>query len=82
MIKVFKRSKNQAGPDFDSLVVEIPPDFAVSHGLPERAFASLTVQNGKLVSDILPYTDQDQSEVKTFLAEFPDLDEEMKRVGD
>lgn len=48
MIKVTE-TKNKTH-DFDSLVVGIPKDFAVSQGLPEKSIAMLTVNNGKLES--------------------------------
>ena len=67
---------------FDSLVVEIPRDFAVSHGLPERSFATLTVQDGKIISDVIEYSDADEKEVDRFLEEFPDLSDEMRPGGD
>ena len=59
--------------DFDSLVVEIPADFAVSHGLPERSVAMLTVRDGKIESEIISYTDEDDAEVGKFLEDFPDI---------
>lgn len=80
MIKVRERRSKKQG--FDSLVIEIPADFAVAHGLPERAFASLTVEKGKLVSEVIPYTAADEAEVDGFIGAFPGFDEEMKRIGD
>lgn len=47
MIKVIEKSRKNTKRDYDSLLVEIPKDFALSHGLPEKSFAALTVQNGK-----------------------------------
>lgn len=80
MIKVRERKgKKQI---FDSLVIEIPEDFAVAHGLPEKAIASLTVEKGKLISEVIPYTAADEAEVDDFMDAFPGFDEEMKRVGD
>lgn len=66
----------------DSCVVEIPRDFAISHGFPERSFVSLTLRNGKLVSEIIPYDEKDELEIEGFLSNFPKFDEEMKRIGD
>ncbi|MDQ3713234.1 MAG: hypothetical protein M3388_13580 [Acidobacteriota bacterium] len=82
MIKVIEKFRQETGQSFDSLIVEIPKDFAVSHGLPEKSFATLTVRNGKIVSEIISYSDEDEKEVEEFLAEFPEFDEEMKKVGD
>jgi len=82
MIKVIEKSRQEAGQSFDSLVIEIPKDFAVSHGLPEKSFATLTVRNGKIISEVISYSDEDEKEVEEFLAEFPEFDKEMKRVGD
>ncbi len=82
MIKVIEKSRQETGQSFDSLVVEIPKDFAVSHGLPEKSFATLTVRNGKIISEVISYSDEDEKEVEEFLVEFPGFDEEMKKVGD
>ena len=82
MIKVIERRTQKAEQSFDSLIIEIPQDFAVSHGLPENSLAALTVQNGKIVSEIIPYSENDENEVKKFLADFPDFDAEMKKLGD
>lgn len=82
MIKVIEKSRKETEQNFDSLIVEIPKDFAVSHGLPEKSFATLTVQNGKITSEIISYSDEDEKEVEEFLADFPGFDEEMKKIGD
>lgn len=82
MIKVLEKSKRNAEQDFDSLLVEIPKAFALSHGLPEKSFAALTVQNGKIISEIISYSDADEKEVEEFLADFPGFDAEMKKIGD
>lgn len=82
MIKVIQEAKKGTSQNYDSLVVEIPRDFAVSHGLPERSFATLTVQDGKIISDVIEYSDVDEEEVDQFLKEFPDLSEEMRSDGD
>lgn len=66
----------------DSCVVEIPRDFAIAHGFPERSFVSLTLQNGKLISEIIPYDEKDELEIEEFLSNFPKFDKEMKRIGD
>jgi hypothetical protein len=82
MIKVREKTKKGTKRRFDSLVVEIPTDFAVSHGLPKNSLATLTVDNGKIVSEVIPYSADDEREVDKFLKEFPGLDKEMKSVGD
>ena len=82
MIKVIEKSQKETEQNLDSLIVEIPKDFAISHGLPEKSFATLTVQNGKIISEVISYSDEDEKEVEEFLAEFPGFDEEMKKVGD
>ncbi len=82
MIKAIKKSKKNMKHNFDSLIVEIPKDFALSHGLPEKSFATLTLQNGKIISEIISYSDADEKEIEEFLADFPKFDVEMKKVGD
>ena len=72
-----KTSKN-----FDSCVVEVPKEFALANGFPEKCFVSLTLRNGKLESEIIEYSDQDEHEVEEFIKDFPTLNEELKRVGD
>ena len=68
--------------DFDSCVVQVPKEFALAHGFPEKCFVSLTMKNGKLESEIIEYTDDDEREIKEFTEEFPALDEEMRKIGD
>lgn len=82
MIKVAENKKKTGKQNFDSLVVAIPADFARSHGLPERSFAALTVNNGKMTSEIIEYTDSDIREVEDFIADFPDFNAEMVAAGD
>jgi hypothetical protein len=72
-----KISKN-----FDSCIVEVPKEFALANGFPEKCFVSLTLRNGKLESEIIEYNDRDEQEVQEFINNFPTLDEELKRVGD
>ena len=67
---------------FDSCVVEVPKEFALANGFPEKCFVSLTLRNGKLESEIVEYTDQDEKEVAEFINAFPGLNEELKQVGD
>ncbi len=82
MIKVIEKPRKNTRRDYDSLLVEIPKDFALSHGLPEKSFAALTVQNGKIISEVISYSDADEKEVEEFLADFPGFDAEMKKIGD
>lgn len=68
--------------NFDSCIVEVPKEFAIANGFPEKCFVSLTLRDGKLESEIVEYSDQDEQEVEEFINKFPTLDEELKRVGD
>lgn len=79
MIRILdeKTSKN-----FDSCVVELPKEFALANGFTEKCFVSLTLQNGKLNSEIVKYIDQDEKEVEDFINDFPNLSEELKQIGD
>ena len=72
-----KTSKN-----FDSCIVEVPKEFALANGFPEKCFVSLTLRNGKLESEIVEYSDADEREVEEFINDFSDLNEELKKVGD
>lgn len=67
---------------FDSCVVEVPREFALANGFPEKCFVSLTLRNGKLESEIVEYSDQDEKAVEEFLNDYPHLNEEFKKVGD
>ena len=80
MIKVREIKKGTS--QFDSLVVEIPKDFAVSQGLPEKSIAMLTVKDGKLESEVIPYSDADIEEVDQFIEQFPELDTKLRDLGD
>ena len=82
MIKIVEKSEKDKKQNFDSLIVEIPKDFAISHGLPEKSFVTLTLQDGKINSEIISYSDADEKEIEKFLADFSNFDEEMKKVGD
>jgi hypothetical protein len=68
--------------NFDSCVVEVPKEFALANGFPEKCFVSLTLRNGKLESEIIEYSDRDEQEVEEFIKDFPTFNEELKRVGD
>lgn len=80
MIKVTE-IKNKTH-DFDSLVVEIRKDFAVSQGLPEKSIAMMTVKDGKLESEVIPYSASVVEEVDQFLEEFREIDTKLREVGD
>ena len=67
---------------FDSCVVEVPKEFALANGFPEKCFVSLTLQNGKLKSEIIEYSDRDEAEVDEFINAFSTLNEELKKIGD
>lgn len=67
---------------FDSCIVEVPREFALANGFPEKCFVSLTLRNGRLESEIVEYDDRDEREVDEFISAFPDLGEERNRIGD
>jgi hypothetical protein len=67
---------------FDSCVVEVPREFALANGFPEKCFVSLTLRNGKLESEIVEYSDQDEKDVEEFLNAYPHLNEELKQIDD
>jgi len=74
--------EKRASKNFDSCVVEVPKEFALANGFPEKCFVSLTLRNGKLESEIIEYSDRDEQEVEEFIKDFPTLNEELKQVGD
>ncbi len=74
--------RNKKSKNFDSCVVEVPKEFALANGFPEKCFVSLTLRNGKLESEIVEYSDQDEREVEEFINDFSNLHEELKKVGD
>ena len=80
MIKVLEKRKRKTNRNFDSLIVEIPTDFALSHGLPEKSFVSLTLQDGKMSSEIISYSNGDEREIEEFLADFPGFDERVAKT--
>ncbi len=67
---------------FDSCVVEVPREFALANGFPEKCFVSLTLRNGKLESEIVGYSDQDEKEIEEFLNDYPQLNEELRKIDD
>ena len=74
--------KKRSERTFDSCAVQIPKEFAIANGLPEKSFVSLTLRDGKLESEIIAYNDEDEKAVEEFLSAFPAFDEEMKQLGD
>ena len=79
---MLETSETKSTKNFDSCVVEVPREFALANGFPERCFVSLTLRNGKLESEIIEYSDEDEKDVDEFLNDYPDLNEEFKKVGD
>lgn len=78
---MLETSEKNTSKNFDSCIVEIPKEFALANGFPEKCFVSLTMRNGKLESEIIEYTDRDEREVEEFIKDFATLGEELKRVG-
>ena len=79
---MLETSETKSTKNFDSCIVEVPREFALANGFPERCFVSLTLRNGKLESEIIEYSDEDEKDVDEFLNDYPDLNEEFKKVGD
>lgn len=79
---MLETSEKNTSKNFDSCIVEVPKEFALANGLPEKCFVSLTLRNGKLESEIIEYADRDEQEVEEFIKDFPTLGEELKKVGD
>ncbi len=82
---MIETSENKLTKNFDSCVVQVPREFALANGFPERCFVSLTLRNGKLESEIIEYSDADEREVDEFLNDYPNLNEEFKefkKIGD
>lgn len=83
MIRTKITSGKKGVAKFDSLVVEIPADFAVEHGLPARSLAALSFgKDGSVRSEVIAYDTNDEQFLEEFLSEFPNIDEEMTRIGD
>ena len=74
MLETIEKSVSQ---NFDSCIVEVPREFALANGFPEKCFVSMTVRNGQLVSEIIEFNDQDEKEVEEFIAKLPTLNEEL-----
>ncbi len=67
---------------FDSCIVEVPKEFALAKpSFPEKCFVSLTLRNGKLESEIVEYSDQDEREVEEFINDFPTLNEVFQALS-
>ena len=67
--------KKKGAKIYDSCVVEVPREFALANGFPEKCFVSLTLRNNKLESEIVEYFDRDEKDVDEFLSDFPNIDE-------
>ncbi len=74
--------ENKISKSFDSCIVEVPKEFALANGFPEKCFVNLTLRDGKLESEIIEYADEDEKEIDNFINDFPNLSEELKQVGD
>ncbi len=79
MLETIEKSVTQ---NFDSCIVEVPREFALANGFPEKCFVSLTMRNGQLSSEIIEFNDQDENEVDDFIERFPMLNEKLKHIGD
>ncbi len=79
---MLKTLEEKTSRNFDSCIVEVPKEFALANGFPEKSFVSLTLRNGKLESEIIEYSDQDEQEVEEFINNFPTLNKELKQIGD
>ena len=79
---MLETSEKKSTKSFDSCVVEVPREFALANGFPEKCFVSLTLRNGKLESEIVEYSDQDEKDIEEFLNDYPHLNEELKQIGD
>jgi hypothetical protein len=77
---MLETSETKLTKKFDSCVVEVPREFALANGFPEKCFVTLTLRNGKLESEIIKYSDADEKEVDEFLNDYPNLNEEFKKV--
>lgn len=49
--------ENKAAKNFDSCVIAMPREFALANGFPEKYFVSLTMREGKLVSEVIEDND-------------------------
>jgi hypothetical protein len=79
MLETFEKKTSK---NYDSCIVEIPKEFALANGFPEKCFVSLTMRNGKLNSEIVEYNEQDEKDVDEFINDFPTFNEELKQLGD
>lgn len=79
MLDVSEKEKTEK---YDSCIVAVPKEFALANGFPEKCFVSLTLKNGKLESEIVEFFDEDEKEIEEFLSDFPNLNEELKQIGD
>ena len=77
---MLETSETKSAKNFDSCVVEVPREFALANGFPERCFVSLTLRNGKLESEIIEYSDEDEKDVDEFLNDYPDLNKDYTNL--
>ncbi len=79
---MLETSEKKSTKKFDSCIVEVPREFALANGFPEKCFVSLTLRNGKLESEIIEYLGEDEKDIEEFLNDYPNLNEELKKIGD
>jgi hypothetical protein len=79
MLETFEKKISE---NYDSCIVEVPKEFALANGFPAKSFVSLTMKNGILNSEIIKFTDEDEKEIDEFINDFPNLNEELKQIGD
>jgi hypothetical protein len=65
---MLETSETKLTKNFDSCVVEVPREFALANGFPEKCFVALTLRNGKLESEIIEYSEADEKEVDEFMS--------------
>lgn len=70
---MLETSETKSTKNFDSCVVEVPREFALANGFPKKCFVSLTIRNGKLESEIIEYSGEDEKDVDEFLNDYPDF---------
>ena len=63
---MLETSETKSTKKFDSCFVEVPREFALANGFPERCFVSLTLRNGKLESEIIEYSDKTKKTLQIF----------------
>ena len=81
MLETLEKQKKIVG-EYNSCVIELPAEFISANNLPAQSFVRLTVQDDKVESEIIVYTDADEKKIQDFITAFPGFNEEMKRLGD